>query len=320
MRTEIFSRWLSGFLLLAAALVTPAGMAQAPAPPRTSGKITALVPLDFVLREQKSLDAKKDMPVFWGDTVKTERGGRVRVQLEDGSILNVGSQSSLLIQRHDANTQQTELELIYGRVRADAVKIATPSGEFNVRTRAAVAGVVGTEEYLDATDILTTVIALGGGQVVVISTDPRFPDPIFLNPGEAVTLIAGRQPPPKRPATTEELVKAVQETEVDAVATLSRSRALPGATFEATISGKGLNTFTGLSFSQPGLQVKTRGEVTATQIPVTITVATNVPPGAYALTIERPGGPARSSLVVTTEPAPPPMPDMQPPPSLTPGV
>src|SRR3989442_1654993 len=303
MRTEIFSRWLSGFLLLAAALVTAAGMAQAPAPARASGKITALVPLDFVLREQKSLDARKDMPVFWGDTVKTERGGRVRVQLEDGSILNVGSQSSLLIQRHDANTQQTELELIYGRVRANAVKIATPSGEFNVRTRAAVAGVVGTEEYLDATDILTTVIALGGGQVVVISTDPRFPDPIFLNPGEAVTLIAGRRPPPKRLATTEELVKAVQETEVDAVATLNPSRALPGGSFEATISGKGLNTFTKLSFSQPGLQVQTRGEVTATQIPVTITVAANVPPGTYPLTIERPGGPARSSLVVTTKEA-----------------
>src|SRR5437879_10839089 len=136
MRPEIFSPWLSGFLLLAAALVPPAGMAQVPAPPRASGKITALVPLDFVLRGQKSLDAKKDMPVFWGDTVKTERGGRVRVQLEDGSILSVGSHASLLIQRHDANTQQTELELIYGRVRANAVKIATPSGEFNEIGRA----------------------------------------------------------------------------------------------------------------------------------------------------------------------------------------
>src|SRR5437879_8897730 len=65
MRPEIFARWLSGFLLLAAALVPPAGLAQVPAPPRASGKITALIPLDFVLREQKSLDAKKDMPVFF---------------------------------------------------------------------------------------------------------------------------------------------------------------------------------------------------------------------------------------------------------------
>src|SRR2546422_11222456 len=78
----------------------------------------------------------------------------------------VGSQPSLLIQRHDANTQQTELELIYGRARADAVKIATPSGEFNERTRAAVAGDVSKQEYLAATDYLTTVIALGVGQVV----------------------------------------------------------------------------------------------------------------------------------------------------------
>src|SRR5947209_19580652 len=126
MRPEIFARWLSGFLLLAAALVTPAGMAQAPAPPRTSGKITALVPLDFVLREQKSLDAKKDMPVVWGDAVKTERGGRGRVQLEDGSILNVGSQSSLVVQRRDAKPQQAEFELIYGLLGSSAVKIATP--------------------------------------------------------------------------------------------------------------------------------------------------------------------------------------------------
>ena len=163
-------------------------------PPQTTqqpaaGKITTLIPTASVLREKKTLEAKKDMQVFWQDTVKTDRGGRARLRLEDGSILNVGSQASLVVTKHDPGKQQTDLELIYGKVRADVTKIATPDGHFEIRTKVAVCGVVGTEEYLETTDLATTVIALGGGQVSVSSIDPRLPGATLLSPGEAVTVI-----------------------------------------------------------------------------------------------------------------------------------
>jgi hypothetical protein len=270
--------------------------AQAPA--NLAGKITRLIPVDFVVRQQKQLEAKKDMEVLWGDTIRTERGGRVRVELGDGSVLNVGSQSSLVIEKHDAASQDTALELVYGRVRANAVKIGRPEGGFKVRTKAAVAGIVGTEEYLEATDVLTTIIALGGGRVIVTSTDPRFPDPVVLDPGEAVTMTVARPPGRKRTATTEELSKAIQETEADPMVSLGRRQTAPGASFDTFISGRGLGSATAISTSHPGITVQTRGGGSAAQIPISIVVAPDVPTGTYTITVERPEGPARATLVV----------------------
>jgi hypothetical protein len=256
-----------------------------------------------VLREKKTYEAKKDMGVFWLDTVKTERGGRARLRLEDGSILNVGSQASLVVTKHDPGKQQTELELIYGKVRADVTKIATPDGHFEIRTKVAVCGVVGTEEYLEATDLATTVIALGGGQVRVSSADPRFPGATLLNPGEAISIIAGRAPGAKRLASAEEMQRAVQDTEGESGATIDPGSSVAGRSFDAVITGKDLSATRGVSFSQPGLTIKTRGSITTTQIPVTISVAADVPVGAYSLTIDRPQGPAVAGFAVASQPA-----------------
>ena len=247
--------------------------------------------------------SNKDMPVFWLDTIRTDRGGRARVRLEDGSILNVGSQASLVVTKHEPGKQQTELDLIYGKVRADVTKIATPDGHFEIRTKVAVCGVVGTEEYLDATDLATTVIALGGGQVRVSAADPRFPGTVVLSPGEAVSVIAGQPMGAKRLASSEELLRAMDETGADAAASVEPGASVAGRSFDAVISGKGFSGAQGISFNQAGLTVKTRGSVTATQVPVTITVGPDVPVGAYQLTIERPDGPAVAGFAVGTQPA-----------------
>jgi hypothetical protein len=287
--------------LAAAASLSAAPPPQTPQP--IAGKITALIPTGSVLREKKSLEAKTDMPVLWQDTVKTERGGRARLRLEDGSILNVGSQASLVVTKHDPGKQQTDLELIYGKVRADVTKIATPDGHFEIRTKVAVCGVVGTEEFLEATEFATTVIALGGGQVRVTSADPRLTGATLLNPGEAVSVIAGRAPGPKRLATSEELSRAVQDTEGETGATIDPGASVAGRTFDAVITGKDLAGTQSISSTQAGITVKTRGETTATQIPVTITIAPSVPVGAYPLTINRPQGPAVAGFAVASQTA-----------------
>ncbi len=294
---------LSVLLFLAAAASLPASpRPQTPQQP-AAGKITALIPTGSVLREQKTYEAKKDMGVFWQDTVKTERGGRARLRLEDGSILNVGSQASLVVTKHDPGKQQTDLELIYGKVRADVTKIATPDGHFEIHTKVAVCGVVGTEEYLEATDFATTVIALGGGQVRVSAADSRFPGATLLNPGEAISIIAGRAPGAKRLASAEEMQRAVQETEGESGATIDPGSSVAGRSFDAVITGKDLSATRGVSFSQAGLAVKIRGSITATQIPVTISVAPDVPVGAYSLTIDRPQGPAVAGFAVASQQA-----------------
>src|SRR5215470_14514796 len=129
-----FDRFMLQAALFAAAVAAlPITMFAQAAQQPEAGKITTLIPTGSVLREKKSLEAKRDMSVLWLDTVKTDRGGRARIRLADGSVLNVGSQASMVVTKHDPGKQQTDLELIYGKVRADVNKISTPDGHFEIR-------------------------------------------------------------------------------------------------------------------------------------------------------------------------------------------
>ena len=87
--------------------------------------------------------------VNWNDLMKTDTAGRMRLGLDDGSILSVGSASELRVVKHDAKLQQTQLELGYGKLRSQAVKLTRQGSQFEVRTPTAVAGVIGTDFYLE---------------------------------------------------------------------------------------------------------------------------------------------------------------------------
>src|SRR5260370_7474235 len=111
----------------------PCALPQTPQQP-AAGKITALIPIGSVGREKKTYEAKKDMELFWQDLVKTERGGRARLRLEDGSILNLGSQASLMVTKNDPGKQQTALELNYGTVPPPPTQITPPALHFEIQT------------------------------------------------------------------------------------------------------------------------------------------------------------------------------------------
>ncbi len=147
-------------ILLTVTLAIPPGAgAQAG---QQAGKFTALVPLVNVHRGAEQLSATNHMPILWGDAVNTGRLARARVTLDDGSILNVGSESILNVIKHDTSTQQTELELTYGRVRASAVKLTKPGASFKVRTPTGVAGVVGTDFFLVFENFISRLVVFEG--------------------------------------------------------------------------------------------------------------------------------------------------------------
>src|SRR5882724_7674803 len=131
------------------------------ASPQTSGQrageVSRLIPAVSIARGPKSV-------VNWQDLVNTQVNARTRIALDDGSVLNVGSESSMKIVKHDAGAQQTELELTYGKLRTQAQKIAKPDGKFEVRTPAGVAGVVGTDFFVgyEVTTNVMNVIAFEG--------------------------------------------------------------------------------------------------------------------------------------------------------------
>ena len=87
-------------LLLVLALAVSPHPAQVK--PNLAGEIRALVPTGHILRSgAPDKTAQRSDPIYWQDLVRTERGARVRIGLLDGSILNVGSESSLRVVQHD---------------------------------------------------------------------------------------------------------------------------------------------------------------------------------------------------------------------------
>src|ERR1700730_1671922 len=149
--------WLS-FLLT----VPPATWAVPQAVGQRAGEVTRVIPAVSIARGSKTITASSKSVVDWQDLINTQVNARARIALDDGSVLNVGSESSMKVIKHDAGAQQTELELTYGKLRTQAQKIAKPDGKFEVRTPAGVAGVVGTDFFVEYANGTMKVIAFEG--------------------------------------------------------------------------------------------------------------------------------------------------------------
>lgn len=144
------SPYALGLAILCSALIgLPADVLAAPqAADQRAGEVSRVIPAVSIVRGAKTITASSKSAVDWLDVVNTQTSARARIALDDGSVLNVGSDSSLKVVKHDAGAQQTELELTYGKLRSQAQKITKPDGKFEVRTPAGVAGVVGTDFYI----------------------------------------------------------------------------------------------------------------------------------------------------------------------------
>jgi hypothetical protein len=152
---------LTVFISLCIAL--PADVSAAPQSSNArAGEVARVIPAVSIARGSKTVTASAKSAVNWEDLVNTQINGRARIALDDGSVLNVGSQSSIHVVKHDAGAQQTDLELTYGKLRTEAVKITKPNGKFEVHTPAGVAGVIGTDFYVDYENNTMNVIVFDG--------------------------------------------------------------------------------------------------------------------------------------------------------------
>ncbi len=196
-------------ILVSLALAIPPGTSAQGA--QRAGQVSRVIPAVNIQRGAQQLGAAAQTPVLWEDLVNTQRQGRARVALDDGSILSVGSESSLRVTKHDPGAQQTQLDLTYGRIRSKTTAISRPGGSFEVRTPAGVAGVVGTDFYL----------LYANGLLVLIVFEGRV---LFCNlAGVCVEVRAGQictirgpneKPDSPSPATPAQLTEAVRSTEV----------------------------------------------------------------------------------------------------------
>jgi hypothetical protein len=129
-----------------------------PAGDQTAGSVKAMIPA--ATRNAQPLSVNETLQ--WNDLLQTNAKGRVRAGLTDGSILSLGSNSQLRVVQHDATTQQTTIDLNYGKLRNQVVKITQPGGKYEVRTPNAVIGVIGTDFYVAYINGVTTIICYEG--------------------------------------------------------------------------------------------------------------------------------------------------------------
>jgi hypothetical protein len=163
------------------------------------------------------LQAQDKMPILWKDILWTGSGGRMRAMLNDGSIISVGPESILTVTEYNEHTQQSAFQLNYGKVRAQVVKMTRPDSRFEIRTNTAVCGVLGTDEYVDASNPASTLVVnlsdpSSLSQIVVRNADPSVPGTVVLNPGEATRVDAGRPPQGARRASQDEVNTANEQT------------------------------------------------------------------------------------------------------------
>jgi hypothetical protein len=149
-----------------------------------------------IARGAKSIKAETKTVVNWQDTVNTQTNARARVALDDGSVLNVGSDSSVKVAKHDAGAQQTDLEVGFGKMRSQAQKISKPGGKFEVHTSAGVAGVVGTDFYVSYENNVMTVIVFEGLVKVCNLTGVC----VEVKPGQTTTVRNGDSSGPAAPS------------------------------------------------------------------------------------------------------------------------
>ena len=144
--------------ILACFLISPLASFAEPQGAQRAGEVQAIIPA--ATRNAQPTKIKDE--IDWNDLLKTAHSGRVRAGLTDGSILSVGSDSELRVVQHDATSQQTSLELTYGKVRNQVTNITKDGGKYELKTPNAVIGVIGTDFLAEFKGNKTTVICYKG--------------------------------------------------------------------------------------------------------------------------------------------------------------
>src|SRR5437879_9638878 len=113
--------------------------------------------------------------------------------------------------KHDPGAQQTQIDLIYGRIRSNAVRLARPDAKFEVHTPVGVAGVVGTDFYVFYRRDLMLLVVLEG-KVRFCSLAGQCVDVL----AGMISTVRGNNQPPDQPtqATPSQLTEAALSTEI----------------------------------------------------------------------------------------------------------
>jgi hypothetical protein len=138
--------------------------------------------------------------IFQGDELRTAAGGQMRIVFQDDSVLNLGSDSRLLVDEQVFDPKKSParsvIQLLQGRVRALVSEYYRENGAtYEIETATAVAGVRGTEFVVsyDSGAAVTEIVGVTG-KVEVHSVLDRAAHGVFVTAGEVTNVRQGQFP------------------------------------------------------------------------------------------------------------------------------
>jgi hypothetical protein len=133
------------------------------------------------------------------------------------------------ILKADVQSQQTQVELSHGLMRAEVVKFNKPYANFKIRTMTAAIGLDSSGAVIHALDNLTEIYCLQG-VCSVQNVDAAIPGAVTLHAGESTTVPGGLPPTPSAPINSDQLQSQLDLTEVGPPTVVAGSPGNPATT------------------------------------------------------------------------------------------
>jgi hypothetical protein len=121
------------------------------------GRIEHASGAGFILRDGQSVPITPGTILQLNDIVRTQPGALLRLALNDGSALTIGESTELRVAQFDTEQQQTLVEILHGRVRAEIAPYTKPAGRFVLKTPTAMVMALGTTVELRTSPPVGTV-------------------------------------------------------------------------------------------------------------------------------------------------------------------
>lgn len=151
-------------------------------------------------------------PVEPGDAIDAPAGAKVRLRMNDGTIVTIAPGTRVTIDKYDVaatgTRQDAELTMAKGLLHA-VVAAGAETPNFEIKTATGVAAVRGTDWYVDLQGDATQIYVVTGN---VSLADPTGQKPVLIPAMSTSSVEANKQPTEIRPVTPAELAPLAEAT------------------------------------------------------------------------------------------------------------
>jgi hypothetical protein len=143
-----------GFSILLVLVFTSINAKAAEIDKEGSLKVTFIIGKVWLKRsvDKDWIDCKMGLVLRSGDRIKTEKGSRVELTLDDGSVMRLGEKTEMEIEnllREEKGPKKSLFDLLVGKSWSKVKRLFHKESSFTIKTPVAVAGIRGTTYRVD---------------------------------------------------------------------------------------------------------------------------------------------------------------------------